>query len=154
MAKTFPFLKGFRTETGAKGGFDLLDSDQLKEVPNVPGVYIIETKDRFRFPYPRWSSRVIYIGMSRTSLKQRLKKHQSHLSILCDTKGEYGMKDNEPWVFSRYQYMYRHSTVVYFYPCKGKQDAKNLEAEIIWRFYEKHRALPVGNGAKSYSKPK
>jgi hypothetical protein len=25
-----------------------------------------------------------------------------------------------------------------------------LESDIIWRFYEKYRALPVGNGARSF----
>ena len=32
------------------------------------------------------------------------------------------------------------------------QDANNLESQILWKFYEKYRSLPVGNGARSFEK--
>ena len=152
MVKTFPFLKDYRTIKGAEGGFSLLkDDDMLNNVSEVPGVYIIEAEDRCRFPYPRWSSPVIYIGKSDTSLRRRLKEHRAILSELHNNS-DYGIPKDDPWVSSRYQYMHRHGAKVYYYPCRGKQEAKEEEAKVIWQFYEKYRALPVGNAAKSYSK--
>ena len=71
---------------------------------------------------------------------------------LQESKGEYGMDVNEPWISSKYQYMFYHGARVYYYKCLKKQDAKNLEAHLLWAFYSKYRALPVGNGSKSYSK--
>ena len=154
MAKTFPFLKDFRNGIAAEGPYNLLNLDDLNKVTDSPGVYIIEAADKFRFPYPKGNSSILYIGMSDSSLRGRLKRHRLHLKELCDTNGQHGMADNEEWVCQRYQYMYYHGAKVYYYSRKGKQEAKNLEAEILWQFYAKYRALPVGNGAKSYSKPK
>lgn len=153
MAKTFPFLKDFRKGTAAEGGFDLTDFEELNKITESPGVYIIEAADRFRFPYPKGNSSVLYIGMSASGLKKRLKQHRLHLLELHNTNGAHGMDINEEWVCQRYQYMYYHGAKVYYYSRKGKQDAKDLEAEILWLFYAKYRALPVGNGAKSYAKP-
>ena len=155
MAKTFPFLKDFRNGTPAEGGYNLLDLDLLKTVPDGPGVYIIEAADKFRFPYPKGNSSILYIGMSDKSLRSRLNRHRLNLMELYNTNGLHGMADNEEWVCQRYQYMYYHGGAkVYYYSRKGKQEAKNLEAEILWHFYAKYLALPVGNGAKSYKKPK
>ena len=154
MAKTFPFLKDFRNGIAAEGPYNLLNLDDLNKVTESPGVYIIEAQDKFKFPYPKGSSSILYIGMSTSSLRQRLKRHRLHLMELENTNGEHGMADNEEWVSQRYQYMYYHGAKVYYYSRKGKQDAKDLEAEILWQFYSKYRALPVGNGAKSYAKPK
>lgn len=152
MVKTFPFLKGFRTAKGAQGGFNLLyDKEQLKSVPDCSGVYIIEAEDRFRFPYPRWSSPVIYIGQADNRLRQRLMEHRRWLVKLAEDSN-YGIPKDDPWVSSRYQYMHRHGARVFYYPCQRMQEAKEMEAEIIWRFYEKYRALPVGNAAKSYAR--
>ena len=91
--------------------------------------------------------------MSASGLKKRLKQHRLHLLELHNTNGAHGMDIKEEWVCQRYQYMYYHGAKVYYYSRKGKQDAKDLEAEILWQFYAKYRALPVGNGAKSYAKP-
>ncbi len=38
---------------------------------------------------------------------------------------------------------------VYFITRKGPQDEKNLESDILGFFYERYRALPVGNSALS-----
>ena len=98
MIKTFPFLKDYRTIEGAKGGFSLLkDDDMLNKVPPCSGVYIIEAEDRFRFPYPRWSSPVIYIGKSDTSLRRRLKEHRAILEELHNNS-DYGIPKDDPSV--------------------------------------------------------
>lgn len=121
------------------------------ELGGYAGVYVIEATDNFKFPYPKGNSKVIYIGKA-DDLRARLKQHRHRLNQLIDTDGKYGLADDEPWVSSKYQYMYYHGARVFFYKCLGKQEAKELEARVMWSFYKKYRALPVGNGAKSYSK--
>lgn len=32
------------------------------------------------------------------------------------------------------------------------EDEINLESQILWKFYERYRSLPVGNGARSFEK--
>ena len=115
------------------------------------GVYVIEAADGFKFPYPKGKSNVIYIGKA-DDLYSRLLQHRHHLQELQASRGEYGMDEDEPWVSSKYQYMYYHNAKVFYYKCLGQQDPKNLESRVMWAFYQKYRALPVGNGAKSYSK--
>ena len=150
--RKFPFLKDFRQRQGAAGGF-LLDAEEgiPSELGGHAGVYVIEATDDFKFPYPKGNSKVIYIGKA-DDLRARLKQHRHRLNQLIDTDGKYGLADDEPWVSSKYQYMYYHGARVFFYKCLGKQEAKELEARVMWSFYKKYRALPVGNGAKSYSK--
>ena len=152
MNKRFSFLKDYRPKQGADGGF-LLDSDDGLpfDMEGYAGVYIIEATDKFRFPYPAGQSGVLYIGKA-DELRSRLIQHRQRLNRLNKTKGEWGMASEEPWVSSKYQYMYKYGARVYFFKCKGKQEAKEEEAKIMWAFYQKYRALPVGNGAKSYSK--
>ena len=152
MRKKFPFLKDFRPTLGYDSTF-LLDEDEdaLNALNNCPGVYIIEATDGSEFSCPVGSSSIIYIGKSE-HLRTRLKEHKAILQLLQDNS-EYGMKNNEPWISSRYQFMLYHGARVYVYNClKQSQDAKELEAQTIWRFYQKYRCLPIGNGAKSYSK--
>ena len=152
MAKIYTFLKDYRPKQGADGGFILDDEKGLPfDMDGYSGVYIIETTDRFKFPYPAGQSNVIYIGKA-DELRSRLSQHRRRLNRLNESNGEWGMKDDEPWVGSKYQYMYYHGARVYYFKCRGKQEAKEEEAKVMWAFYKKYRALPVGNGAKSYSK--
>ena len=152
MKKHFPFLKGYRPIQGAEGGFLLDDPKGLPfDMEGYSGVYIIETTDNFKFPYPAGKSKVIYIGKA-DELRSRLSQHRHRLNRLNNSKGEWGMAEEEPWVGSKYQYMYFHGAKVYYYKCRGQQEAKEEESRIMWAFYQKYRALPVGNGAKSYSK--
>ena len=148
--KTFPFLEGYRTEIGVRGGFKLATEPIPEETRGKGGVYIIETTNRFNFPYPCGKSPIVYIGQS-DNLMTRLKEHRQTLLKLKENT-EYGMKPTQPWISSRYQYMRYKGARVYYYPCWGNQDPKEMEAEIIWRFYQYYRALPVGNAAKSYSR--
>lgn len=152
MAKHFPFLKDYRPIQGAEGGFLLDDPDGLPfDIEGYSGVYIIEANSKYKFPYPGGESNVLYIGKAE-ELRSRLCQHRHRLNRLKNTNGEWGMADNEPWVSSKYQYMYKYGAKVYYFKCRGKQEAKEEESKIMWAFYKKYRALPVGNGAKSYSK--
>lgn len=149
--KKNPFLHNYRPQQGAEGGFFLDDEDGLPfDMEGYAGVYIIETGDKFRFPYPSGQSGVIYIGKA-DELRSRLQDHR-HMLMKLQADKDFGMAANEPWVSSRYQYMLKHQARVYYFKCRGKQEAKEEESRIMWAFYQKYRSLPVGNGAKSYSK--
>ena len=150
IEKTFPFLKGFRQPDGCCRISE--DEDIPADLRGKVGVYIIETADRTVFEYPKGKSRVLYIGKS-DDLMQRLREHRNVYLKLVKGKGVlYDTDGNEDWASSRYQYMYHHGGgIVYYYTRRGPKDAKEFEAEIMWAFYGKHRATPVGNGARSYS---
>lgn len=143
------FLEDWRTNRKYDHEFLLTDLNKV-DVEDVPGVYIIVTTDRTTFNYPTGGSKVIYIGMSK-HLRSRLQEHLSYVNKLIDNP-DYGMADDEPWVGSKYQYMYYHNAKVYTFKCLGKQEEKNLESQVMWAFYQHYRALPVGNAARSYSK--
>lgn len=133
--------------------FDLLEFKDLgSECPirrNEVGVYIISTTDGTGYINPNgMKSPVIYIGMPEDLLR-RLKEHF--------TKGLKRLLDNPDWgieqdtqLASRYQYMYYNGSHVDVFRRRGPQDAKNLESMILNRFYKKYRAIPVGNGARSF----
>ena len=46
--------------------------------------------------------------------------------------------------------MYYNGAHVDVFKCRGYQDSKNLESLFLNQFYQKYRALPVGNGARSF----
>ena len=150
MSRKFPFLHDYRPRQGAEGGFFLDDKDGIpSDLKGFAGVYIIEAGKRFKFPYPTGQSGVIYIGKA-DDLRSRLQDHRCILAQLQKDE-DYGMAPNEPWVSSRYQYMLKYRARVYFFRCRRQQEAKEEESKIMWSFYKKYRALPVGSGAKSYS---
>ena len=99
-AKHFDFLQGFREHQGAKGGFNLIRDDIPEGLKRVPGIYIIETTDRFKFPYPGGKSNILYIGMSK-DLDQRFRKHRSAVQKIHDDP-DYGIEDFEV-VNTKYQ---------------------------------------------------
>ena len=150
--RSFPFLKDFRQKRGYDFSFNLLkNKEKLDELEDFAGVYIIEAADHTKFSCPLGNSSIIYIGKS-DHIKRRLKEHLSRLLFL-EKDEDYGIyDDNQGWLSSRYQFMHYCGAKVYVYKCLGKQDAKNLEAELLWHYYVKYRSLPIGNGAKSYRK--
>lgn len=138
---------GFRT----KKGYDeeiILSKEALKEIPHIPGIYIIVAEDKTQFIYPKGKNSVIYIGKAE-DLHKRLGSHIRKLNELVEKEEEWlcDHKETQP----RYQYIKAFGGRVYTFHCLGKQNAKELEASILWRFYEKYGALPVGNGARSFS---
>ena len=92
---------------------------------------------------------LLYIGKSDDLLRRLRDEHYyKGLKRLLDNK-DYGINENIQ-IPSCYQYMYYHGSHVDIFKCRGTQDSKNLESLILNQFYQKYRALPVGNAARSY----
>ena len=150
------FLPDFRPLRGSDASFDLQDfEDRNFECPvknGDIGVYVISSTDGTKYTYPNGEkSPIIYIGMS-DDLLRRLK--DEHF-----TKGLKRLINNPDWgidkncqLASKYQYMYYNGSHVDVFKCRGNQDSKNMESMFLNQFYQKYRALPVGNGACSYEK--
>lgn len=145
MKRDLCFIKNFRTKIGCekKEIHDLLDDD-LSDIPTESGVYIIASAGQ-KFVYPKFTSRIIYIGKT-DNLQRRLKEHKCNLLRLKDDF------ENNMWCNDRYHYMDQYGVHIYIYKCRGKQDAKNLESKIMENFYERYLATPVGNSARSFCK--
>ena len=137
----------FREKQGPDAEIDLLEDNPFESIEDIPGVYIITSSDRTRFVYPKGTNAVIYIGKSE-NLAQRLRTHLCHLREVMYNDEDLLRKRIQ--VNQRYQYMNAFGAKVFIYYCRRSQDAKWLESYIMHRFYEKYRALPVGNGARSF----
>lgn len=131
-----------------------LSKDEIFNVTTGAGVYIIISADNTKFIYPKGSSPVIYIGKA-DNLRRRLNEHLNSLENVREYE-ELWLKsrNNRYQPPSRYLYMkYHGGAYVYTFHClKNTQEAKNLESQILWKFYERYRSLPVGNGARSFRK--
>ena len=138
--------KYIRKEDFFKNFFaDLFEYQNFKDldIPSKGGVYIFVSKEQ-KFIYPKGESRVIYIGES-SNLRRRLYEHKSKYQSIKNDK-----KYHEKWWdYNRYFYMIEFGCDIYFITRKGPQDEKNLESDILGFFYERYRALPVGNSALS-----
>ena len=154
MKRELCFLKSsnysapFREKQGPDREINLLDDSPFDDIEDIPGVYIISSSDGTRFIYPKGNNSVIYIGKSE-HLVQRLKDHLANLKMVMEYDEE--LLCNRQQVNQRYQYMNSFGAKVFIYYCRKTQNAKWLESYIMHRFYEKFRALPVGNGARSFS---
>lgn len=154
MKRELSFLKSsnysspFREKQGPDKEINLLEENPFQEIDDIPGVYIIASSDSTRFIYPKGKNSVIYIGKSE-HLVQRLKTHKRHLELVMSNDEDLLRKRQQ--MFQRYQYMYSFGAKIFIYYCRRTQDAKGLESYFLHRFYEKFRALPVGNGARSFS---
>ena len=146
------FIPDFRPIKGLDASFDLRDFMEDDFVCPVyrddMGVYIISSTDGTKYIYPNGKkSPILYIGMS-DDLLRRLKEHYYRLKLLLDNK-DYGIEDNI-MLASRYQYMYYNGSHVDVFKCRGYQESKNLESILLNQFYQTYRAIPVGNGARSF----
>lgn len=139
------FLKEHRETDGMIES--LLDEDLLNNVPQKSGVYIFISEEQ-KFIYPEGESPVIYIGKS-DNLQRRIKQHfKESKDIKKLTKPEAA----DQWYYPRYQYIRKFGCKVFWFTTRGLQDSKDLECNILARFYEKFYATPVGNGAFSFGK--
>ncbi len=150
------FISFFRPMQGPDASFDLLDFQEKDfECPinrHDVGVYVITTTDGTKYIYPNGKkSPVIYIGMSVDLLRRIKDEHYTKgLKRLLENPN-YGIEDN--WqIASRYQYMFYNGSHVDVFKCRGYQDAKNLESMFLNQFYQTYRAIPVGNGARSFER--
>jgi hypothetical protein len=154
LPQTLSFLKesqlsaGVRTVNGADFEFDLLDTEALDSVPNIPGVYIIVSTDGTKFIYPNGRNSVMYIGMS-TDLNCRLKRHVDIFKYISDNLRDHKVMCNQ--CSQRYHYFRVFGAKVYVFTRRGTQDPKEMEALFLGKFYEKYLSLPVSNGARSFS---
>ncbi len=148
------FMPDFRPNAGPDLSFDLLDF-QDKDFrncikPGESGVYIISATDGTKYMYPNGNtSPILYIGKSDDILRRLRDEHYyKGLKRLIDNP-DYGISENIQ-IAPRYQYMYYNGSHVDVFKCRGNQESKNLESLFLNQFYHKYRALPVGNGARSY----
>lgn len=143
FSESFRMIRGYDDELN-------LTTEDINNVTTGAGVYIIVAEDKTKFVYPKGTSSVIYIGKAE-NLQRRLKEHLKNLNNLKENEEEDLRNHIEHC--PRYQYISYHGAHVYTFHClKKTQDAKELESLVIWKFYEKYRALPVGNGARSFGK--
>lgn len=147
------FLSDFRLPDASFDLRDFKDKDFRAPVrQHEIGVYIISATDGTKYTYPNGKrSPIIYIGMSEDLFRRLKDEHFTKgLKRLLDDS-EWGLDKN--WqLASRYQYMYYNGSHVDVFKRRGPQDAKNLESIILNRFYQTYRALPVGNGARSFGR--
>lgn len=155
MTAELNFLKGlsycqpFRQVRGYDSELNLTEAE-INNVSTGPGVYVIVATKRTKFVYPKGTSPVIYIGKA-DNLRRRLREHLRNFNHCV--KNEEDDLSKHIQHCSRYWYIRYFGTYVYTFNClKNTQDAKNLESELFWHFYEKYRSLPVGNGARSFGK--
>lgn len=152
------FMGDFRPKKGTDACFDILDFENKDfECPlkkGDTGVYIISATDGTKYTYPNGlRSPVLYIGKSDDLLRRLRDGHYyKGLKRLVDNP-DWGI-DNNFQLCSRYQYMFYNGSHVDVFKCMGKQESKNLESLFLNRFYQKYRALPVGNAARSYETSK
>ncbi|MCB9361325.1 MAG: GIY-YIG nuclease family protein [Flavobacteriales bacterium] len=127
---------------------DILQADFNKIPIDKNGVYILRAKsDSFLYPN-REKSKIFYIGMSK-DLRKRLKTHQRKTKDLIDKTNT---ERRDYWYWDRYQYAASFGAEVFVFLCKGSQQPKNLEYDIIEHFYDKYLGKPVANGAFSFKK--
>ncbi len=147
------FMPDFRTVRGVDASFDLRDFSDKDFCPigkTDGGIYIISATDGTKYVYPNGlKSPIIYIGKSDGLLRRLRDEHYTkHLKLLLDDP-DYGLENN--WqMASRYQYMLYNGSHVDVFKCRGKQESKYLESLFMNQFYKKYRAIPVGNGARSF----
>ena len=150
------FISFFRPTKGPDANFDLLDFQNKDFVCPIKrhdvGVYVITATDGTKYNYPNGKkSPVIYIGMSDDLLRRLKDEHYTKgLKRLLDDP-DFGLDDNIQ-IASRYQYMFYNGSHVDVFECRGHQDAKNLESLFLNQFYQAFRAIPVGNGARSFER--
>ncbi len=148
------FLQDFRPVKGTDASFDLRNFSNKKFVCPIQdgdtGVYVISGDTKYVYPNGK-ESPIIYIGESENLLRRIRDEHftKGLKRLILDKDWGLDKNINLP---SKYQYMYYNGSHVDVFKCRGKQDSKDLESFFLNQFYRKYRALPVGNGARSYGK--
>jgi len=127
---------------------DAKPKEILEAIEERSGIYVIVGK-KIKYQYPNGDSKVIYIGTS-DNLHKRLTQHIRHYKdALAD------WTRNELWSDSRYNYIIAQGeTRVYYLYTRGEVNCKDLESRALECFYDRYRAIPVGNGARSFRNTK
>ncbi|WP_308554197.1 hypothetical protein [uncultured Mediterranea sp.] len=145
MKRCFSFLKNYLATNRLqyiKGPLSIFeqDNDDIDQIDNFPAIYFFVSRKQ-HFILPTGTSPIIYIGKS-DKLRTRLLQHINHY------------RNDDPknyWSYSRYNYMRMEGgTELYYLRIQGKENSKALESKVLENYYDKYKALPVGNGAFSY----
>lgn len=148
LPRCLSFIKSFRGQIGADFAFDLMDVDEIDNIPETPGVYVIVSSDGTSFQYPNGKSPIMYIGMS-TNLRDRIYQHHKNTKYIAENLCDFREKNRQ--CHQRYHYFRAFGARVYVFSRRGQQLPKEQEALFIGCFYEKYLSLPVSNGARSFS---
>lgn len=153
LPRCLSFLKSSSLSSGVRenSGPDLiinnLIKDDLSNIPNIPGVYIIVSTDGTTFQYPNGKSSVMYIGMSE-HLYDRIKSHADSTRSIVSQLGNYKCMNYQ--CHQRYHYFRVFGAKVYIFTRRGNQPPKSQESVFLGKFYERYLSLPVSNGARSF----
>lgn len=117
-------------------------NNTLCEIKNERGLYIV-LSDEVEYIYPQNTSKVIYIGKCDNFFK-RITEHQNYL--VGKLQATYS-QIRDLWDFDKYMYMRSHGANVYFIPLTETEfkTETELESNIMFDFFKKHQAIPVGN---------
>lgn len=152
----------FRSVRGVDVSFNLKDYSKPNfenPVERKRGCYIISaTRKKYSYPSPGSKSPVLYIGLADDLYRRLHDEHfTKHLKKLIDDK-DFGLKHKNGkdrlrvfQMADKYQYMLYNGAHVDVFYCTGSQSEKEFESTLITAFYLKYRAMPVGNGARSFS---
>ncbi len=139
------FLSAFARKVRFSFLPDVLELDRYTAVPPKRGVYIFVSQNQ-EFVYPEGNSRVFYIGKS-DNLRRRIREHSNKYLTVCEeTQNDFFSR----WEYGRYYYAKAYGCDAYYMPVSGVEESKDLESKIMECFYNRYKALPVGNGAFSY----
>ncbi|MBD5316471.1 MAG: hypothetical protein HDS11_02210 [Bacteroides sp.] len=153
LPRCLSFLKSSTLSPGVRenGGPDLiiknLISDDLNNIPNTSGVYIIVATNGTSFQYPNGTSPVMYIGMSE-HLFDRIKSHADSTRLVNSQLNSFRCMNCQ--CHQRYHYFRTFGAKVFIFTRRGLQPPKSQEAIFLGKFYEKFLSLPVSNGARSF----
>lgn len=148
------FLPNFRPVRGSDACFELKsfaeEDFDCGLTHDDMGVYVISATDGTKYTYPNGKkSPIIYIGKSDDLLRRLRDEHYGKGLKHLLNDPDYGLNDKVQ-LASRYQYMFYNGNHADVFKCRGKQESKEMERSFLYYFYEKYRALPVGNNARSF----
>jgi len=119
-----------------------------QDIPEEPGAYIM-LSDNTEYIYPwsdsRGTSRVYYVGQAK-NLRDRLVTHRK---LCLQTK----TNPRHNYYYPRYEYAAYHGCNVCWVTCKGKQEAKQTEEDLLFDFAYYYGAKPVANSQSAWRKP-
>ncbi len=140
--------------------FNLLE-DEVSDIPDKPGAYVLGTRDGTMITYPWGVSPIYYIGKA-SDLRNRLLNHKKHtLGAKKDhtagvrrmhqqdtgqkhIRSEQNKDHPERGWWPRYQYGAAFGADCVWY-AHDDMDPQNLEARLIESFYWAYGAIPVTN---------
>ena len=122
----------------ADGLIDLLRDDE-NTIPVTGGAYILGTSGETMLTYPWGSSPIFYIGKA-DNLRSRTSDHKKYI-IEC--RDDHSSRSFWP----RYQYGAACGTSCAWYSRTGPQNPKNLEADLVEKFYWAFGSIPIANSS-------